>query len=60
MFAVGVPISSIADYDLAKYTLSLKKDFDMIKVLDKASGSASQYRIDMLPLLTLAHNISDN
>ena len=60
MFAVGVPISTIADYDLAKYRLSLKKEFDMVKVLEKASGNSSQYRVDMLPLLTLAHNISDN
>jgi len=36
MFTVGIPISNIASYDLANYQLSLKKDFDLLKVIDEA------------------------
>jgi len=38
MFAVGIPIRAMAHYDLASYQLTMKKDFDLMKVIDEAYG----------------------
>ena len=60
MVAVGIPIDSMCEYDLQEYKLALKKDFNLNKIVNEATGSKGQNFDALKHLATLTRNIAQN
>lgn len=60
MFAVGIPIDAIADYDLQKYRLALKKDFNINNIINEATQSDALNFDALRPIDAFAKNCAQN